>query len=67
MVQKLSLYLISIGFQGSKTDSSLFFKYHNSIPCFFLIYVDDILLISPDYEGITIIISLLKKVFTMKD
>ena len=67
MVQKLSLYLISIGFQGSKTDSSLFFKYHNSIPYFFLIYVDDILLISLDSVGITHIIFLLKKAFTMKD
>ena len=65
--KKLSLYLISIGFQGSKNDSSLFFKYHNSTPYFFLIYVDDILLISPDPNGITTIISLLKKVFTTKD
>ena len=34
---------------------------------FFLIYVDDILLISPDSKSIIVIISLLKKVFTMKD
>ena len=66
-LKKLSLYLISIGFQGSKTDSSLFFKYHNPVPYFFLIYVDDILLISHDSKGIDVIISLLKKVFTMKD
>ena len=64
--KKVSLYLISIGFQGSKTENSLFFKYHNSTPYFLLIYVDDILLISPDPNGITTIISLLKKVFTMK-
>ena len=67
MVEKLSLYLISISFQGSNNDSSLFFKYNNSTPYFFLIYVDDILLISPNPNGITTIISLLKKVFTMKD
>ena len=65
--KKLSLYLISIGFQCSKTDSSLFFNYHNYTPYFFLVYIDDILLISPDPNGITTVISLLKKVFTMKD
>ena len=32
--KKLSLYLIFIGLQGSKTDSSLFFKYHNYIHYF---------------------------------
>ena len=40
---KLSTYLLSLGFSTSKTDTSLFFKYHNHIPYFFFIYVDDIL------------------------
>ena len=29
---KLSTYLLSLGFSASKTDTSLFFKYHNNIP-----------------------------------
>ena len=32
---KLSTHLLSLGFSASKTDTSLFFKYHNNIPYFF--------------------------------
>ena len=49
---KLTNFLLSLGFSDSKTDSSLFFKYHGNTPYFFLIYVDDILVISPDSTGI---------------
>ena len=64
---KLSTYLLSLGFSTSKTETSLFFKYHNKIPYFFLIYVDDILLISPDPTGIRNLINSLSSVFSMKD
>ena len=64
---KLSTYLLSLGFSASKTDTSLFFKYHNQIPFFFLIYVDDILLISPDSAGIISLIDSLSSTFSMRD
>ena len=53
--------------QGSSTDTSLFFRYHNNTPIFILIYVDDILLISPSFADITPLIQTLKNTFTMKD
>ena len=58
---------LSLGFSASKTDTSLFLKYHNHIPYFFLIYVDDILLISPDSAGIKSLISSLSSTFSMRD
>ena len=64
---KLSTYLLSLGFSASKTDTSLFFKYHNNIPYIFLIYVDDILLIIPDSAGIKNLISSLSSTFSMRD
>ena len=43
------------------------FKYHGNTPYFFLIYVDDILVISCDSNGIQDIVCLLAKAFSMKD
>ena len=64
---KLTNFFLSLGFSDSKTDPSLFFKYHGNTPYFFLIYVDDILVISPDSTGIQDIVRLLAKAFSMKD
>ena len=64
---KLSTYLLSLKFTASKTDTSLFFKYHNQIPFFFLIYVDYILLISPDSARINSLINSLSSAFSMRD
>ena len=64
---KLSTYLLSLGFSASKTDTSLFFKYSNQIPIFLLIYVDDILLISPDSAGTKRLIDSLSSTFSMRD
>ena len=64
---KLSNYLLSLSFSTSKIDTSLFFKYHNQIRLFFLIYVDDILLISPDFAEITSLIYSLISPFSMRD
>ena len=36
--------LIAIGFQGSQTDSSLFYYNHNGLVAYCLVYVDDIVL-----------------------
>ena len=64
---KLTNFLLSPGFSDSKTDPSIFFKYHGNTPYFFLIYVDDILVISHDSTRIQDIVRLLAKVFSMKD
>ena len=64
---ELSTYLLSLRFSTSKTDTSLIFKYHNQIPFFFLIYVDDILLISLDSAGISSLINSLSSAFSMRD
>ena len=64
---KLSNYLLSLGFSASKTDTSLFFQYSNQIAIFLLIYVDDILLISPDSSGIQRLIDSLSSTFSMRD
>ena len=64
---KLSTYLLCLGFLASKIDTSLFFKYHNQIPIFLLIYVDDILLISPDSIGIRRLLDSLSSTFSMRD
>ena len=65
--KRLSSFFHSLNFQGSSTDTSLFFCYHNNTPIFILIYVDDILLISPSFADITPLIQTLKNTFTMKD
>jgi len=41
---KLSATLISLGFNPTKSDTSLFLHFHNNITLFVLIYVDDILI-----------------------
>ena len=65
--KRLSSFLHSLNFQGSSTDTSLFFHYHNNTPIFILIYVDDILLIYPSFANITPLIQTLKNTCTMKD
>ena len=42
---KLSTYLLQCGFQGSKSDTSVFFSNKGSSIIIFLIYVDDIIII----------------------
>ena len=65
--KKLSLYLISIDFRDLRLIPHYSLNLIIIFLIFFIIYVDDILLISPYSKGITVVISLLKKVFTMKD
>ena len=67
MVSKTVYLFTSLGFSASKIDTSLFFEYYNQIPIFLLIYVDDILLISPDSTGIRRLIDSLSSTFSMRD
>ena len=63
--QKLTKQLIDLGFQGSKTDTSLY--YTTTGPLYILIYVDDILIIGPSHSQIHNLIASLKKHFRLKD
>ena len=65
--RKLTTFLHSLGFHGSQTNTSLYIKYIHKIPYFLLIYVDNILIISPDKIGISQIIKNLKSMFSLRD
>ena len=47
--QKLTRQFLQLGFQGSKTDTSLYFTHTG--PIYLLIYVDDILILSIEFQS----------------
>ena len=63
----LSTYLLSFGFTDSKIDTSLFFKNTCTELIFILIYVDDILVISPNLTSITSLLQSLHSKFAIRD
>ena len=63
--QKLTSQLHQLGFQGSKTDTSLYFSHTG--PVYILIYVDDILIMGPSLSQICHLISSLSTHFKLKD
>ena len=63
--QKLTSQLQQLGFQGSKTDTSLYFSHTG--PVYILIYVDDILIMGPSLSQIRHLISSLSTHFKLKD
>ena len=64
---KLTAHLQYLGYVGSKTDTSLFFKWESGVPIFILIYVDDILILSPDLQEINKLLCHLKTKFSVRD
>ena len=62
---KLTGQLLQLGFNGSKTDPSLY--YTTSGPLYLLIYVDDILVLGPSSSQIHTLITSLKQHFRLKD
>lgn len=46
--KNISSHLMSLNFLASKIDLSLFYWYDNCLLIFLLVYVDDILILSPD-------------------
>lgn len=64
---RLSKKLIDIGFKGSKSDTSLFFYNQGNITMFFLIYVDDIIVMSSKQEAIPALLRDLHTEFALKD
>ena len=65
LYQKLTGQLLTLGFQGSKTDTSLY--YTTTGPLYLLIYVDDILVIGPSSSQIHNLITSLHLHFCLKD
>ena len=63
--QKLTNCLIQLGFQGSKTDTSLYYTLTG--PLYLLIYVDDILILGPSLPQIRQLITSLAVHFKIKD
>ena len=64
---KLTTHLQYLGYAGSKTDTSLFFKWKYGVPIFILIYVDDRLILSPDLQEINKLLCHLKTKFSVRD
>ncbi|OIT29309.1 putative mitochondrial protein, partial [Nicotiana attenuata] len=59
--------LLSLGFLGSKTDSSLFFKCAGERKLFCLIYVDDILVMGSDSALVQSLVTQLQNKFAVRD
>lgn len=64
---KLSSYLIKLGFINSKADASIFFRITSSAILIILIYVDDILITGSDESLIKNLMSTLSEVFSLKE
>ena len=63
----LSTTLLTLGFEGSKADSSLFHFHKNNIKILILIYVDDVIVTGNNSEAVQAIISTLSTKFSLKD
>jgi len=64
---RLSEFLISIGFQASKVDTSLFILSLNGAMIYLLVYVDDILLTGSNSALLHRLITLLQTEFKLRD
>ncbi|GKE87758.1 ribonuclease H-like domain-containing protein [Tanacetum coccineum] len=65
--QRFASYATLVGFHHSKSDSSLFIFHHGSEVAYFLIYVDNILLIASSLALLQQVISSLHSEFAMTD
>ncbi|KAM0067227.1 putative RNA-directed DNA polymerase [Helianthus debilis subsp. tardiflorus] len=63
----LTSFLVDFGFTKSQADASLFIYNHNGIICYFLVYVDDILLTSNNNGFMNDFIHNLSSRFSIKD
>ena len=64
---RLSTRLHELGFHGSKSDSSLFILRNTTLVIYVLIYVDDIIITSPNRGAISQLIQGLHSEFALKD
>ena len=65
--QELHTSLLQLGFQQSKSDSSLFIYTCDGVTIFLLVYVDDLLITGSDSASISQIIKHLSTRFSLKD
>jgi len=65
--ERLSSLLISLGFQYSKCDKSLFIKTSSGQSLFVLVYVDDILIIGSNATAVKSLIAQINSTFSLKD
>jgi len=65
--EKLSSFLISIGFVQSQSDHSLFIRNNSSCFFAFLVYVDDVILTGNSLKDIEDVKALLNSAFKIKD
>jgi hypothetical protein len=64
---RLSEKLIKLGFQVSKTNTSLFFYDKGGVTIFILVYVDDIIVASSSQEAVDAMLKDLRSDFALKD
>ncbi|XP_019196315.1 PREDICTED: uncharacterized protein LOC109190296 [Ipomoea nil] len=64
---RLHDYLVSVGFSPSKTGVSLFIYSRDDIRSYFLVYVDDILIMGFDSDRVTALVSKLALEFKVRD
>ena len=64
---ELRTFLLSLGFQNSLADTSLFILHEGNLYIYLLIYVDDILVTANTVNGIQRILTLLAERFSIKD
>jgi hypothetical protein len=64
---RLSCKLLALGFSNSKSDTSLFFYKCKEYTMFVLVYVDDILITSPNSPAIHDLLAALHNEFAVKD
>ena len=65
--QKLTTFLFSIGFIGSRVDSSLFHYTKDTNQCFLLVYVDDVIIIGNNSVQIQHLINSLATAFALRN
>ena len=58
---------MDLGFQNSRADSSLFIYRHDSITCYFLVYVDDLVITGSCKKFVVSVIDKLGHQFSLKD
>lgn len=64
---ELTSFLLTCGFRKSHADASLFIYNHNNTLCFFMVYVDDIILTGNNNDFIQCFIHTLANRFSIKD
>lgn len=64
---RLSTCLLELGFLMSKSDTSLFIYHHQTVVIYFMVYVDDVIVIGSNVDDITRLIHTLKNDFPLKD